>query len=112
MTSTRCIPVRSGKRSVKVNDPLDRGKVRADRDDDHRYPDITGDPAKDQDKERLGPPEKSHPFQRIINLTFDFFPVPDLGIDDRLDERVHQRSGDRKRHNRKIRNRGDRKETG
>ena len=83
------------KASVKINNPLDCGQVRADRNDDDRSPDKTGDPAEDQDKERLGPPEKSHPFQRVVDLSFNFFPVPDLGIDDRLDERVHQGAGDR-----------------
>jgi hypothetical protein len=72
------MPARSGKRFIKIHN-LAGGQVRADRDDDNRILDKTGDPARDQDKKRLRPPEKTHAFQRVIDLSFDFFPVPDPG---------------------------------
>jgi len=74
MTFTSCILVRSGKRSVKVNNPLDSRKVRTYGNNDNRYPDISGNTAKNQDKKGFGSAEKSHTFKRIINFTLPLFP--------------------------------------
>ncbi len=90
MTFTSFIPVRSGKRSVKINNPLDSRKVRTYGNNDHRYPDKSGNTAKNQDKKRFGSAEKSYAFKRIINFTFYFFPVTNLCVDHRFYERVHQ----------------------
>ena len=110
MTSTRCMPVRSGKRFVKIDDSLDRGQVCTDSDDDNGGPDITGEPAEDQDDKGFGPAEKSNTFQGIIDLPFHFFLVPDLGIHDRFDEGIHQLPRDRDSDNSKISYGRDRQE--
>ena len=76
------------------------------------YPDVPDQSSDEEHQEGFGSPEKSDALKRVLDLPVDPFFEPDFCIDDRLDERVHQRPDDRNRYHGKVCDVGHRKDSG